>query len=470
MVIYTYALAHAIVPNVFWAPRLLAYLCVAIATILLGFVARSEFGPGFAFPTMWLFTPMVILPEIQQFTANTEMFLLLPLMGTVALCVFSLRNESVIAPKSRARWGWFLAGVLAGITVWYKYTAIPLIVTIFIGWSIRHCEQQGLPKIRGLLPLWFAAFAGASTASFATLAFFIVKGGLHQLWECTVLFNRAYAASATFSIPSIWFCFRLFWNSWWILFLLPWVLFIKSGRKVWYWALLFVGSLLATGASIYGHYYIVVTPFWAVLTVLAIHQCSSWLANTLRHSELVTRMIVTIAILSLICFSDFSWIARSKDQFVVDRLRTGNPFTESGDMARRVAELTSPSDYVYVAGSEPQILYYAKRHSPTRFVIAYPLTFPTPLAKGYQQEAIRELEVRPPAVIVLARSEMSWLIQQGTPREFLQYLEPLLANGYERIGGYIDEGARATWKEPLSDEELATSELVLYKRKPLNQL
>jgi hypothetical protein len=56
------------------------------------------------------------------------------------------------------------------------------------------------------------------------------------------------------------------------------------------------------------------------------------------------------------------------------------------------------------------------------------------------------------------------------PREFLQYLEQLLSGGYERIGGFIDEGAHATWKEPLSDEDLATSELVLYKRKSSNKL
>jgi hypothetical protein len=189
------------------------------------------------------------------------------------------------------------------------------------------------------------------------------------------------------------------------------------------------------------------------------------LADVLRHSEVVTRTILTIAILTLVCFSDFPWIARSKEQFIVDRLRTGNPFTESQDAAMRVSEFTSPSDYVYVAGSEPQILYYAKRLSPTRFVIAYPLTFPTPLAKSYQQEAIRDLEARPPAVIILARSEMSWLFQKGTPAEFSHYLEQLLTHGYERVGGYIDEGDHAAWKEPLSEEDVAASELVLYKRK-----
>ena len=86
MIIYSYALANAILSQVFWAfSRLLVYLFVALATGLLGFIARREFGAGVALPAMWLMTPMVLLPEIQQFTANTEMFMLLPLLATVAV-------------------------------------------------------------------------------------------------------------------------------------------------------------------------------------------------------------------------------------------------------------------------------------------------------------------------------------------------------------------------------------------------
>ncbi len=87
MVIYSYALSNLLLPQVFWAPRLLAYLFVALATVLLGYIARLEFGKGFAWPVMWLVTPMVLLPGMDQFPANTEMFLLLPLLATFAVYV-----------------------------------------------------------------------------------------------------------------------------------------------------------------------------------------------------------------------------------------------------------------------------------------------------------------------------------------------------------------------------------------------
>jgi hypothetical protein len=240
------------------------------------------------------------------------------------------------------------------------------------------------------------------------------------------------------------------------------------GQKVWFWVILFFSSLLATGASVYGHYYILMMPFWAVLAALGIHKCAEWLATVSRSPLGLTRWLLALAVLILVCYSNLPWIARTREQFAIDRLGTGGPFVESPLVAKRVAELTGPLDYVYVAGSEPQILYYSRRLSPTRFVIAYPLMIPTPLAQKFQREAIRDLQERPPTVIVLARSPMSWLVQESTPREFLPFLEQLLRSDYERIGGTIAEGPRTLWKEPLAEDEIAASELILFKRKPAN--
>jgi hypothetical protein len=128
--------------------------------------------------------------------------------------------------------------------------------------------------------------------------------------------------------------------------------------------------------------------------------------------------------------------------------------------------MTSANDAVYVAGSEPQILCYAHRFSPTRFVIAYPMMFPTPLAEGYQREAIQDLERQRPAVIVFARSATSWLRQEQSPTLLLAYLEKLLADRYERVGGWLPEGQGGRWQEPLPEQDLANASLVLFRQKP----
>ncbi len=175
--------------------------------------------------------------------------------------------------------------------------------------------------------------------------------------------------------------------------------------------------------------------------------------------------MLTAFVVALICLPQWHWMTRSREAFAADKLEGDNPFMESVPVARRVAELTSPSDYVYVAGSEPEILAYAQRLSPTRFVIAYPLMIPTPLAQGFQLEAIRDLEHRPPSVIVLARSNTSWMTQPGSPRTLFNYLGPLMASHYQRIGGFLFDGPTGHWTEPLPDQDLTRSSLVLFKRR-----
>lgn len=214
-----------------------------------------------------------------------------------------------------------------------------------------------------------------------------------------------------------------------------------------------------------GHYYVVVMPFWALLAAVAIHEVAPLISAQLGWSCAWARRVVLVAVLLLVCLPDLSWVVCTKQQFAAEKAAGGNPFLESPAVARRVAELTSPGDLVYVAGSEPQILYYANRMSPTRFVIAYPLMIATPVAATYQQEAMRDLERRPPRVIVLSPTPFSWMPQPGSPLEFLNYLEKLLAEHYDPVGGWVGDRLTGSWREPLTPRDQARSSLVVFRRK-----
>ena len=265
------------------------------------------------------------------------------------------------------------------------------------------------------------------------------------------MFNRYYTALAGFGTTALWSTLQLFLTDWWILFLLPAILVVRRRRRVWFWTGLFVAAWVSTGASSYGHYYLVVMPFWALLAAVGINELAALGAAKLKWPYHGVRRALTAVALLLLCLPDLPWVACSKQEFAAVKAGGGNAFLESRAVARRVAELTSPDDYVFVAGSEPQILCYAKRFSPTRFVIAYPLMFPTPLAEGYQREAVQDLERHWPAVIVFARLGTSWLRQERSPPALLEYLEKLLADRYERVGGWVVDGQSGRWQEPLSD-------------------
>jgi hypothetical protein len=460
MVAYSYALADVLAPRAFWFPRVLAYLFVALATVLLGLIAHFEFGPAVAWPSMWLVTPMILLPHIEQFTANTEMFMLLPLMALMALYALT-RNTIGLG------WAiWLSAGALAATTFWYKYTALPLLGLVFVAWSVR--DWRANKNVRVLCGRWGFALLGATVASAAVLAFFLAHDGGKHLWECTVAFNRFYAASASFGMDGLWGYLRVFWTNWWILFLLLAGLALKPDARLWLWSGMFLSAWIATGASAHGHYYVVVMPFWALLASVGLHLLASFAAARFSWSAAWLSRGMTAAVVLLLCLPSLPWMTRSQPQFAADRLQWVSPFIESLPVARRVAELTSPQDYIFVAGSEPQILYYAQRFSPTRFIIAYPLMIPTPLAQGFQQEVIRDLDRHSPALVVLAVANTSWLVQNGSPPDLFKFIDPWLAKYYERIGGYVSDGQASHYAEPIPDTDLPKASLMLFKRKDGN--
>jgi hypothetical protein len=196
---------------------------------------------------MWLVTPMVLLPGLEQFTANTEMFMLLPMMGVVALYVYARHSNSGGA------WIWFAAGSLSAIALCYKYTVFPLLAGVFAFWSWE--EFQTRRNLASLGKHWLSALSGLVLGLAATLGFFLIHDGGKSLWEWTVAFNRFYLASKAFGLASFLNRLHLFWNAWWILFLLPVSLILWRERRVWFWIGLFLVAGLTTAGSLYGLLY-----------------------------------------------------------------------------------------------------------------------------------------------------------------------------------------------------------------------
>lgn len=233
MVIYSYAFADWLGLQCWWSPRILAGVFVALATILLGYAVRLEFGAVVAWLAMWLATVMIPAPEIGQFAANTEMFLLLPLLTLVAVFV---REQH----RGFHQWHWLVAGFAAITAALYKYTVLPLVVLIFIAWLWKTARTQ---DVRSLVRRLVPAGMGAVVAGGLILGFFIFRDGGRQLWECTVHFNRQYVQSSNFGLWGLWFNLKSFWSAWWILFLSPARFFCVRRRESGYGP----GCLVAQG-------------------------------------------------------------------------------------------------------------------------------------------------------------------------------------------------------------------------------
>jgi hypothetical protein len=457
MVVYSYALAGFLAPGVFWSPRILAGVFEAFATVLLGYIARREFGPGVALPAMWLMTPMLLLPGLNLFEANTEMFMLLPLLGTIALYVRS--RHSPAGPGQ-----WLAAGVLAALALGYKYTALPPLALVFAAWSWEEWHNARNP--RAIAGYWLAALLGGSATAALALGPFLFRDGGRQFWECTVTFNRLYVTgSGGFDLGGLLHVLNGFWHSWWLLFLAPALLAFRFERRLGFWAALFLANWLASAGSYYGHYYLAIMPFWALLAVLGLRQLGAWIALKFPLPPNQLRLGLAAFLVLAASASDFRSLVRTPADFATDHLLSSRTFLESPIVAAHLAQLTTASDLVYVAGSEPQILCYADRFSATRFDIAYPLMIPTPLARAYQAEAIHDLQQHPPAAIVAVAASTSWLTQPDTPPDFLGFLNKLLETDYVLLGGCLQDDGHVRWLDLLDPADASRCNMVLYKRK-----
>lgn len=76
------------------------------------------------------------------------------------------------------------------------------------------------------------------------------------------------------------------------------------------------------------------------------------------------------------------------------------PFPEAAPVADYIRNRTRAEDLIAVLGSEPEIYFYAHRHSATSYIYVEPLVEPQPFAIQMQDDMIGELERNAPAYVV----------------------------------------------------------------------
>ena len=452
MVIYTYWLAQRWSDSAVWPPRVLAWIFVAATMGLVGWIAKRAGGDRCSWAAMALFVPMASFPFLGSIAANTEKFMNLPMMAVVALHV-------VDRTSSRA-WRWGAAGACASIALLYKPICLPVLAFVFTAWSIGMFRSQGFRRAGIRL---VALVVGAAAAAAAALAWIGARGALGDLWAAAVDFNRAYAGISGWMLGSSLRYARTFLFAWPSAVLLTIAFACGRSARKGYWLGLLAIALGVANLDQNGHYFIMAIPFWALVAAFGLDDLASRLPGIGRIHWYGVLAVVSAVVLWLPLRPVLGLSPRRLSQTFL----LGNPFAESAEVARRVAELTQPDDGVFVEGSEPQILFHAKRKSSTRFVIAYPLTLPTRFQFAYQQEVLEALRTEPPEVVVWVSSSMSWLSFSGPMDRHARYvgeLQSMLANSYLEVGGFVPSPGGGAWREPLDDAERPLATLRIYRR------
>jgi hypothetical protein len=306
--------------------------------------------------------------------------------------------------------------------------------------------------------------AGGTLAMGLGLGFYLKHDALKSLWECTVVFNRIYLQSAgVFAGSYFWSRLGTFWSNWWILFFMPWAILLRPQPRIWFWLSLFVCAVISTSASAYPQYYILIMPFWALLAAAGIRTLSRKISEWMAKPSPWLTGLMTIIVMLLVLRPDVPWMLCSSKRFAS---LAGTLFVETQFVAGKVAGTTSADDFIFVAGSEPEIFCYAQRYSPTRFITTYPLMIPGSAALSYQVEAIHGLEQHPPKLIVFVASGASWIRHEASPPEFLEFLNAFLRQNYKMTGGYVKtDNLNGYWSDHITNEQFTNSSLVLFERK-----
>lgn len=453
MIIYTYALGQIIDPSAVWPPRILRIISIFGIVFLVGLIIKKEYGENISIASMYILTPMLSFPYLSSLAANTEIFMLLPLMGAIALFVFNYKKANYSLTLL------FLAGFLGMTALLYKPISLLPLIFIFCIWlfNIWENNKKISPVLKSFLLICFGMFISA----FIFLFYFLIKDGGNYFFENVITYNLYYLDAISNNTSVLFRQLKVFSSKWPLLcILLISYPFLKPQNWFIYLGLFLASFLMVFKSNIY-HYYIILIPFWVILVAGSLYSISKYLYKkyNINNSIIVIVSILTISILIPIRTQFF----KSPDEISIWVYGLGNPFIESKIIAEKIKEITKKDDKIFIAGSEPQILFYADRKSSSRFVITYPLLIKTPVQMNYKNEAMKEIKENVPEVIVLSQREESGFINEEDPILFKNFIYDLLEKNYHLVGGYVLD-KKSSWQENLTAEQISNSSLLLYKK------
>ena len=147
-----------------------------------------------------------------------------------------------------------------------------------------------------------------------------------------------------------------------------------------------------------------------------------------------------------------------------------NPFPEAVRVAEYLRDHTNPTDTIAIVGSEPEIYFYAHRHSATGYIYTYGLMEPQRYAGRMQREMMREIETARPKYLVFVVVPTSWLRWPNSEAEIFDWFDRYTAADF-RLDGLVNivSQDRTDYYLPLLVDpgsiRLSNYYLLIFKRK-----
>jgi dolichyl-phosphate-mannose-protein mannosyltransferase len=413
----------------------------AASTCALFFLGLRFMGRFWAWLGAALFALLGADPLVQGTAANTELFMLCPL-------IFSQIAFFTAAEKSRRRVLFMiLAGALIGIAFMFKQVALVnwlLLITtypIFIGGRNR---WQGAAK--------FAAWSamGLLTVVGLVVLYFWRRGGLPEFVDNVFTHNLKYigAVGALERLEYCWGTLTILARTQaivWVFAALGLVALLRSSRGK---AAIFLAGWLITSAIgvsasgyFFPHYFQQLLPPLALAAAAGVERFA-----VVKFWKIIPvwggRATLTLVLTALPAITLWPFLFTYTPAEAVRKIYPGNFFAEMPEFARRLESVTLPETPVFIFGAEPELLFYAQRPSATRYIFLFPLYGPYDKIREKQLAAVREVEHAQPSTAVYLPNAL--FFAAGTDQYFTEWsLSYLRDNFYTDTWLTADESGAA---------------------------
>jgi len=443
-------------------------LVVDLASMLVLFaLARKLLDLDGAVIAAAAFGLMTLSPAFLGFAAHATHFVLLPaLLATWML----LRVE-----KSGRLSGSLVCGCLFGIAFVMKQPGVffGIFGGLYLGWS-SIAGRVAWPRVLALLGVYSL---GCLAPFLAVCAWLKMAGVFPQFWFWTFSYAREYAAITSlhqgFEFAEYTFA-RIFKADplVWIIAALGFACLWVTGQA-WRTRIFLTGflgfSFLSVCPGLYfrGHYFVLLVPAVALLAGFAVTRAGEWLKekNTAPRVRGLPFLLAAIACL-LGLYMDRAVFFLLTPSEASRKVYGICPFPEAVEIARYIELHSTPDQRIAVIGSEPEIYFYAHRHSSSGQIYMYPLMEEQPFARRMQKDMIRDIGRNPPEYLVFVAISYSWNASPKSSREVLDWMSDYV-KGMQLVGiiQFVRPAPVSVWGPRAAETRLDSNDFItVYKR------
>ncbi|MGB7746301.1 MAG: glycosyltransferase family 39 protein [Verrucomicrobiia bacterium] len=469
---YAYALGMAVFGQTVAGVHLTLLAANSLTIVFVFLLGRKLFGLTAGWVACASYGVMSASPTVAGLAAHATHFVVL----------FAVPATGLLwqAAESKRRRTFFFSGLLYGLAFLMKQQGIcfGLFGSLFLLWlAVRNKSIFTRDFARtGLV------FGLGMILPFGLTCFYLALAGVfYKFWFWTFTYAWSYVTSVPLGagIQSLESCLRYNLDQllgvWIILILgLPPAFFNRGIRRQICFAIFFgTFSFLGTAAGLYfrPHYFILILP----ALVLAMGAGIASLQKVLRFGVIED----IFKSLPLILFGmAMSWFVFYQEQYffqwppdkIAQNLYMWNPVVESRAVAQYLREHSEKNARIAVFGSEPEIYFYAQRHSATGYIYTYALMEAQPDALRMQHEMMREIESNKPEYLVYVSHEFSWIFNPNSDRTIFRWFERYAGQFYEQAG-VVDDGpdgkSEYLWGDAARNHHSFKGQyIIVYKLKP----